>query len=162
MKYKLKLTNPYFINFDDGDNKIYYDVDSYLLTDYIIQYVPAKNGGRPNGLILKDDEIKEFEVNISIDVFLNDEYGDEIANLATYITSSAQIAIVNGEIQLNIKPFTFDENINKSNLNNYDDDIDDETFIKAIKKLLNQTELNANSFKQFMLKEALSFAQLDD
>lgn len=164
MKYKLKLKNVDFIILDEDDEFIIiYDNRNDLTFNYIIQYVPAKDAGRPNGLILNDNEVKEFNINISVDVFILDEIGNEIANLATYITSLAQIAIVNDEIQLNIKPFdiqTFD--INENDLTIYDNDYESKKLIEVIKELLKKSNVNQHSFKNLMLKSLLSFTQLDD
>lgn len=163
MKYKLKLINPYFIILDEYDATMYYGHHNNLSMNYIIHYVPAKDACRPSGLILNNNEVKEFNINISVDVFVNNDNEEEIANLATYISSSAQIAIVNNEIQLNIKPFdiqTFD--INENDLTIYDNDYKSKKLIEVIKELLTKSNVNQNSFKNFMLKSLLSFIQLDD
>lgn len=127
--------------------------------NYIIQYIPAKE---LDGLILKENEIREFEISFYIDVFINTEDEDEIASITSDVTTIYQVAIGNDGLHVNVKPFTFEEKINESNLNNYDDKIDDKTFVKAIKKLLSDTDLNAHNVKLFMQNTALSYEQLDD
>ena len=69
---------------------------------------------------------------------------------------------MNDEIQLNIKPFNINDEVKEDYLDNYSDDADDKEIIKAIKELLNETDLNATTLKRFMLKETMSFSQLDD
>ena len=127
--------------------------------NYIIQYVPHLNGGYPEGLILK--EIKEFEIHISIDVFVNDKLDNEIATLATGINTLAQVTIVNGELQLNVRPFNTDNLVKEHEFDNFSFIPNDE-LLKEVKKLLGKANLNTNSFKQFMLHDALYFSELDD
>ena len=160
MRYKLKLRNAESMIFNEGSDDIRRDhSDDYFAMNYIIQYIPASE---INGLILKENEIKEFEMNFSIDVFVGNDDDDEIAGIVAYFTTLCQITVSNNELQVNVKPFTFEETITASNLTNYDSEIDDETFIKAIKDLLRGVDLNATTVKQFMQKAVLSFAQLDD
>lgn len=162
MRYKLHLRSQDYMIIDEDIDVIQRTNDEGFQMNYIIQYVPQDADGLPDGMILKDDEIKEFKINISIDVFVNDEDDNELASLATYITTQAQVTIVNDEIQLNIKSFNINDEVKENYLDNYSDEADDDKLIKAIKELLSQTDLNATTLKQFMLKEAMSFSQLDD
>ena len=159
MKYKLKLKNTDLIIFDEDNDIIRSNRGDDFAMNYIIQYIPAKE---IDGLILKENEIREFEISFYIDVFVNTEDEDEIASITSDVTTICQVAIGNDGLHVNVKPFTFEEKINESNLNNYDDKIDDETFVKAIKKLLSDTDLNVHNVKLFMQKDVLSFEQLDD
>lgn len=159
MKYKLKLKNTDLIIFDEDNGRIRSNHGDDFEMNYIIQYIPAKE---LDGLIFKEHEIREFEISFYIDVFINTEDEDEIASITTDVTITVQVAIGNDGLHVNVKPFTFEENINESNLNNYDDEIDDKTFVKAIKELLSDTDLNAHNVKLFMQNNALSFEQLDD
>lgn len=163
MKYKLKLRNAESIIFDECQDDIRRDhSDDYFAMSYLIQCVLYDKTHELDGLILKEHEIKEFEINFDIDVFVNNEDEDEIASFTTDVTITVQVAIGNDGLHVNVKPFTFEEKINASNLDNYDGEIDDKTFIKAIKELLSDTDLNAHNVKLFMQKDVLSFEQLDD
>lgn len=156
MNYELHLYDDEFIIFEEGNGKF---SDGEM--NYIIQYVPNLNGGYPEGLILKEKEIKEFEIHISIDVFVNDKLDNEIAALATGINTLAQVAIVNGTLELNVKPFNTDNIVKSHEFDNFSF-IPDDQLLKEVKKLLSKANLNTNSFKQFMLHDALYFEELDD
>lgn len=162
MKYKLKLRNTENIIFDECMDDIRYGQgDDYFSMNYLIQCVPSDE--KIDGLILNEHEIKEFKFDFSIDVSVRNNDDDyEIADFTIFVTTVCQVAVASDGLHVNVKPFTFEEKINESNLNNYDDKIDDETFVKAIKKLLSDTDLNAHNVKLFMQNRALSFEQLDD
>ena len=157
MNYELHLYDDEFIIFEEGNGKF-----NEGEMNYIIQYVPHMNGGYPEGLILKEKEIKEFEIHISIDAFLNDKYDNEIASFAANINTLAKVTIANGELQLNVRPFNTDNIVTNNGLSIYILDITSDQLLKAFKKLLSKANLNTNSFKNFMLHDALYFEELDD
>ena len=156
MKYELHLYDDEYIIFDEKSGT----VNGHNM-NYIIQYCPMTNGGYPEGLILKDKEIKEFEIDISIDVFVNDDNDCEIATLSTGINTLARVTIVNGVMELDVKPFNTDNLVKSHEFDNFSF-IPDDQLLKAIKQLLNKANLNTNSFKHFMLHDALYFDELDD
>lgn len=59
------------------------------------------------------------------------------------------------------KPFNTDNIVKSHEFDNFSF-IPDDLLLKEVKKLLSKANLNTNSFKQFMLHDALYFEELDD
>lgn len=178
MKYKIQYTPPYASNLPDNDGMIQYDRSTSVPIGYACLFLPQKDNGLINGIIISENQILDIGIELGLSLYCWDdpysEYGDiEIASFYAKITTSAQISISNEQLLINIKPFNLDPYITSDNLLLYPNDeidrnkfqikeLDSEKLLPYIKDFLIQSNFNAQFFEKIIPNSVISFSTIDE